>query len=148
VFDVHHKPWGLTSLPSCHLSQVHKIQHKPTDKVSWGTLQSLEQKQVLVQLVAHRTLSGAQAEAPRKLVAIGFSESHSAIIHRTVRWANGATVNCAQRSTALMMLQWTVEKSELPSQNALDCLVCHRVVRCRKRTNDFNNQPLQTPTVG
>jgi hypothetical protein len=72
-------------LPSCHLSQVHKIQHKPTDKVSWGTLQSLEQKQVLVQLVAHRTLSGAQAEAPRKLVAIGFSESHSAIIHRTVR---------------------------------------------------------------
>jgi hypothetical protein len=25
--------------------------------------------------------------------------------------------------------------------------VCHRTVRCRKRTKDFNSQPLQTPTV-
>jgi hypothetical protein len=37
--------------------------------MSWGTLQSLEQKQVLVHPVAHRTLSGAQAEAPRELAA-------------------------------------------------------------------------------
>jgi hypothetical protein len=35
VFDVHHKPRGLTSLPSCHLSQVHKVQHKPTKNISW-----------------------------------------------------------------------------------------------------------------
>jgi hypothetical protein len=85
VFDVHHKPRGLTSLPSCHLSQVHKVQHKPKKKMSWGTLQSLEQKQVLVQPVAHRTLSGAQAEAPRELAALGFSQSHSTKIHRTFR---------------------------------------------------------------
>jgi hypothetical protein len=36
VFDIHHKLRGLTSLPSCHLSQVHKIQHKATKKISWG----------------------------------------------------------------------------------------------------------------
>jgi hypothetical protein len=30
VFDVHHKPRGVTSLPSCHLFEVHKVQHKPT----------------------------------------------------------------------------------------------------------------------
>jgi hypothetical protein len=53
--------------------------------MSWGTIQSLEQKQILVHPVAHRTLSGAQAEAPRELAALGFSQSHSAIIHRTVR---------------------------------------------------------------
>jgi hypothetical protein len=35
VFDVHHKPCGLTSLPSCHLSQVHKVQYKPTKKLNW-----------------------------------------------------------------------------------------------------------------
>jgi hypothetical protein len=35
VFDVHLKPHGLTSLPSCHLSRVHKVQHKPTKKISW-----------------------------------------------------------------------------------------------------------------
>jgi hypothetical protein len=33
-------------LLSCHLSQVHKVQHKPTKKMSWGTLQNLEHKQV------------------------------------------------------------------------------------------------------
>jgi hypothetical protein len=32
VFDVHHKPHGLTSLPSCHLSQAYKVQHKPRKK--------------------------------------------------------------------------------------------------------------------
>jgi hypothetical protein len=60
--------------------------------MSWGTLQSLEQKQLLVLPVAHQTLSGvhrtlsdAEAEAPRELVALWFSQSHSAIIHRTVR---------------------------------------------------------------
>jgi hypothetical protein len=29
VFDIHHKPRGLTSLSRCYLSQVHKVQHKP-----------------------------------------------------------------------------------------------------------------------
>jgi hypothetical protein len=53
--------------------------------MSWGSLQSLEQKQILVQPVAHQTLSGAQAEAPHELAAFGFSQSHSAIIHRTIR---------------------------------------------------------------
>jgi hypothetical protein len=85
VFDIHHKPRGLTSLSSCHLSQVHQVQHKPTKKNSWGTLQSLEQKQVLVLPVAHRTLPGAQAKAPRELAALGFSQNHSTKIHRTVR---------------------------------------------------------------
>jgi hypothetical protein len=89
VFDVHHKPHELTSLPSCYLSQVHKLQHKPTKKISWGTLQSLEQKQVLVQPVAHRTLSGVQAEATRELAALGFSQSQSTKIHRTVRCVTG-----------------------------------------------------------
>jgi hypothetical protein len=40
--------------------------------MSWGTLQNLEQKQVLMQPVAHWTLSGAQAKAPRELAALGF----------------------------------------------------------------------------
>jgi hypothetical protein len=36
VFDVHHKPYGLTSLPSGCFSQVHKYQHKHTKKKTWG----------------------------------------------------------------------------------------------------------------
>jgi hypothetical protein len=53
--------------------------------MSWGTLQSLEQKQVSVQPVEHRTLSGAQVEAPHELAALGFSQSNSTKNHRTVR---------------------------------------------------------------
>jgi hypothetical protein len=76
--------------------------------MSWGTLQCLEQKQLLVLLVAHQTLSGvyrtlsdAQAEAPRELVALGFSQSHSAIIHQTVRCATELSGEpTEQRSTA------------------------------------------------
>jgi hypothetical protein len=111
VFDVHHKPRGLTSLPSYHLSQVHKVQHKPTKKMSWGTLQSLEQKQVLVQPVAHRvlsgvhrTLSGAHAEAPHELTALEFYQSHCTKIHRTVRCATGLSGEpTEQRSTSPMV---------------------------------------------
>jgi hypothetical protein len=36
VVDAHHKPRELTSLPRCYVSQVHKIQHKPRKKSSWG----------------------------------------------------------------------------------------------------------------
>jgi hypothetical protein len=138
VFDVHHKPRGLTSLPSCPLSHVHKVQYKSTKKISWGTLQSLEQKQVLVQPVAHQTLSRSQAEAPHELALPGFSQSHSAIIHRTVRCApdcpvsqrsNGQlcpTVNCADDGT--------VNKAEVRSQN---CKVrTHRTVRCATGLSD------------
>ena len=33
-YPFHHKPRGLTSLSSCHLSQVHKVQQKPKKKLS------------------------------------------------------------------------------------------------------------------
>jgi hypothetical protein len=135
VFDVHHKPRGLTSLPSCHLSQVHKVQHKPTKKMSWGTLQSLEQKQVLVQAVAHRTLSGAQAKAPHDLAALGFSQSHSSIIHRTIRCASDYPVsqrsNGQLRSTVDYADDGIVNRAQVRSQN---CKVrTHRTVRYATR---------------
>jgi hypothetical protein len=50
---------------------------------------------------------------PTNWLLSGFSQSHSAIIHRTVRWANGATVNFAQWSTAVNREQWTTQKSEV-----------------------------------
>jgi hypothetical protein len=34
VVDDQHKPYGLTSLARCDLSQVHKVQHKPRKKFS------------------------------------------------------------------------------------------------------------------
>jgi hypothetical protein len=87
---------------------VHKVQHKPTKKVSWGTLQSLEQIQYMVQPVAHRTLSGVPVAALANWPLSSFLRAtiikftglfgvppDCSVCHRTVRWANGATVNFA-----------------------------------------------------
>ena len=91
---------------------MHKVQHKPTKKISWGTLQSLEQRQALVLPVAHqtvsgvhRTLSGAQAEHHTNWPLFAFPQSHSAIIHRTCpvsQRSNGQlrpTVNYGEQCT-------------------------------------------------
>jgi hypothetical protein len=106
--------------------------------------------------MAHRTLSGAQAEAPHELAALGFSESYSAIIHRAVRCAPDCPVCTGlsgepteQRSTTPNgRLRWRYyneqcrsQKSELPSQNAPDCPVA-------QEDKGLNGQPLQTPIVG
>jgi hypothetical protein len=106
--------------------------------------------------MAHRTLSSAQAEHLANWALSIFSGIRSAIIHRTVRCAPDMSGELTeQRSTTPNgRLRWTVnsgkrrsQKSELRSQNTPNCLVCHRTVLCRKRTKDFNGQPLQTPMV-
>jgi hypothetical protein len=40
--------------------------------MSWGEFYKVWSIQALVQPVAHQTLSGAQAEAPHELAALGF----------------------------------------------------------------------------
>jgi hypothetical protein len=72
---------------------------------------------------------------------------------RTIRCATGLSGETTeQRPTSLTVDCGTVwpQKSEdsLRCQIAPDCLVCRRTVRCRKKTEDFNGQQLQTPTVG
>jgi hypothetical protein len=41
--------------------------------------------------------------------------------------------------------QWTMNNGQSRSQNYK--VRTHRTVRCRKRTKDFNGQPLQTPII-
>jgi hypothetical protein len=80
--------------------------------------------------VVHQTLSGAQAKAPREVAALGISESHSAIIHWTIRCAPGCPMS--QRSNGQLRPtvdyadvrnseQCRSQKSELQSQNAPNC---------------------------
>jgi hypothetical protein len=66
-----------------------------------------------VLLVAHRTLSGAQAEHQNELAALGFFQSHSSIIHQIVRRTNGEMVKCAQWLIVVNSEQWTTQKSEV-----------------------------------
>jgi hypothetical protein len=86
VFDVHHKPHGLISLPSCHLSQVIKFNINQ-ERNSVGDTTKFGAK------TSNGTASGAPdtvqcpGQALRELATLRFTEGRSAIIHPTVRYA-------------------------------------------------------------
>jgi hypothetical protein len=93
--------------------------------------------------VAHRTLSGAQANASMKWQLSGFSASRSAIIHWTVRCApdmSGEPIE--QRPTApngrlrchMNSEQCASQKSEQRSQNTPDCPVPQEDKRLQRST--------------
>jgi hypothetical protein len=114
MVDIHHKPRGLISLPSCHLSQVHKVQHKPRKKLSWGFNKVWSKDLRVCCLVAHRTVSGAPGRAPLELATLGFSQGalrynspDCPVCTRHVRWANGATVTAHNDR----LQKWTVERT-------------------------------------
>jgi hypothetical protein len=103
VFDVHHKPRKLTSLPSCHLSQVHKVQHKPRKKLSCGLNQVWSkdmhwccQWQTGHCLVCTGHCPVPHAEQHSNIPLSVFSKGHSTIIHWTIRWHR--TCSVSQRS--------------------------------------------------
>jgi hypothetical protein len=75
----------------------------------------------------HRTVSGAPGRIDFKLFSFGFPRRSSAIIHRTVRCATGATTIYAQRSTLTVnsTTQCTRQKSEQLVRGAPDCPVSH-----------------------
>jgi hypothetical protein len=89
--------------------------------------------------VAHRTLSCAQAKTPRELATVGFSQCASAVIHQM----SGAIME--QRST------WPngrLRSLQSRSQKSVCKVKTNWIVRCCKRTEDFNGQQLQSLTVG
>jgi hypothetical protein len=78
---------------------VLKVQHKPIKRSKLGYKRK-EQKKPKRTLVWRTRLSGVSPDRVQcpgsydfKLATFGFLESRSAIIHRTVRCASGATVN-------------------------------------------------------
>jgi hypothetical protein len=119
VFDIHHKPHGLTSLSSCHLSQVHKVQHKPTKKISWelNKVWSKDKIWCWQWRTGHCPVprpSTSRTDRSRVfLESLRYNSSDCPVCTGHVRWANGATVNCAQRSTVMSDEQWTMRKSEV-----------------------------------
>jgi hypothetical protein len=100
VIDVHHKPHGLTSLLSYHLSQVHKVQHKPKKKLGWGInkVWSKDLEWCCQWRTGHCPVPQAEHHSNRPL--FGFSKGRSAIIHRTCLVSQRSNGNLRQRSTA------------------------------------------------
>jgi hypothetical protein len=77
---------------------VPKVELKTNTKIKKGSKRK-EQRKPKCSLVWRTGLSGAPGMIGLKLFSFGFSRRSSAIIHRTVRCATGATATCAQRST-------------------------------------------------
>jgi hypothetical protein len=100
--------------------------------------------------VCHRTVSGAPGPYKCQLATLRKTKALSAIIHRTVRWASGATATCAQWSTLTDEQCSTVprQKWELEVREAPDCPMWHQTVRCHKRTKLQRSNQLRALTVG
>jgi hypothetical protein len=135
VFDVYHKPRGLTSLPSHHLSQVHKVQHKPRKKADLGNQQSMEQRLEW----CCPWCTGHSSQAPSKLLTLGFFQG-------TLRY-NSSDCPISQRSNGNLR-QWSTAKDEqCTSKVRVEKSECTGHVRCNYKTKNFNGQPLQTLMV-
>jgi hypothetical protein len=120
---------------------VPKVQHKPIKRSKLG-FKRKEQKKPKRTLVWRTGLSGVSPDSVRcpgpydfKLATFGFLESHSAIIHRTVRCApdypvhqrsndSSATVDCNGHLQKCYSA-WTVRaESEQPPEGAPDSEQC------------------------
>jgi hypothetical protein len=129
---------------------VPKVQHKPIKSTRKGSNKK-SKRQPKAALVWRTGLSGVPPDSVRctreinsKLATFGFSGSHSAIIHRTVRCASGATANRAngrlQKSTVNSEQCNYARRSQSRRQKAhrtvnRTCPVHHRTVRwptCQK----------------
>jgi hypothetical protein len=142
VVDDQHKPYGLTSLARCDLSQVHKVQHKPRKNSVMGHNLFGEKKDLIV------LIFGAP-DTVRCTRPVQLQTSHSwefqgslRYNHRTVRWASGAMANWSQRSTAKAFCG---EQCLNSSQSAE--VRGHRTIQCSKTTSTSNGQLLRTLTV-
>jgi hypothetical protein len=150
VFDIHHKPRGLTSLPSCIYLRCIKFNINQQRK--WvGEFYKVWSKNKYrcgqwrtghcpVPRPRHPTnwlLSVFLRATPLKITGLSSVPPECPVSQRI----NG---QLCQQSTTLT--GGTVNSAKVRSQN---CKVrTHQTIRCRKRTKDFNGQPLQTPTVG
>jgi hypothetical protein len=126
-----------------------KVQHKPIN-IQVRDPNSKEQRNLSVLRngapdcpVCHRTVSSGPPDSVRctrtvqlKPATLGFLQARSAIIHRTVRCASGATA--IQRNSRLqkqLTAQTVRARSQSRSQRRTgQCPVWHRTIRCHKRT--------------
>jgi hypothetical protein len=126
VFDIHHKPRGLISLPSCQLSQVHKVQYKPTKKISWE-LYKVWSKDIHWCCQWHTGYClMCRPSTPRTgrsrvfLESLRYNSPDGLVCTGHVQRANRAMVNCANGRLLCQMNseQCVSQKSEQRSQNA------------------------------
>jgi hypothetical protein len=105
---------------------VHKVQLKPINIQVRNPIQK-EQKEHECAVDWCTGLSGAPGPYKSEPAILEKTKAHSAIIHRTVQWASGATATCAQWSTLMDEQCSTVtrQKSEQKVRGAPDCPVPH-----------------------
>jgi hypothetical protein len=131
VVDDQHKSRGLTSFSRCQLSQVHKVQHKPRKKLSWGHKQNLEQNMRVCCQVAHRTVSGAPDQAANEQATL--ENFMGALRYNSPDCPCAPDCSMSQRRNdslrandrlqKCIVMNSAVQESEQQSQRSPDCLV-------------------------
>jgi hypothetical protein len=135
---------------------VPKVHNKPIKRPRKGSKKKSKRQPKCV-LVWRTGLSGAPPDSVRctrefqsELATFGNSGSRSAIIHRTVRCASGATATSRQWSSAEDIKCATVRGSARRSQSTCQtahrtvyrtCLVHHRTVRWPRRQKLQRSNP-------
>jgi hypothetical protein len=93
--------------------------------------------------VAHRTLSGAQAEAPRELATLEFSQSHSTKIHQTIRYATRLSGEPTEQRSTSPTVDIAPTTKIVVGEGC--CHMAHRTVRCT--TGHYPVRQPHHPTV-
>jgi hypothetical protein len=126
-----------------HLSQMHKVQHKPRKKFSWGHNQNLEQGMRVCCQVAHRTLYGALGPGTNKPATLGNSLGALRYNSPDCPVCTGLYGEPAKQRLSVRQQSSAKANSVWQSQNRE--VRTHRTVRYSKRTKGSNGQQLQSP---
>jgi hypothetical protein len=138
-------------LPRCHLSQVHKVQHKPTKKFSWEHNQNWSEGLDSVLSVAHRTVFGALGQASSELATLGNSQGTLRYNFRTVWCALDMSGESAEKrlTSAIVVCKSKLNIARQSQSRKVrahrTCPVWHRTVGCNYRTKARTVNSLQTP---
>jgi hypothetical protein len=128
-----------------------KVQHKPINIQVRDQIQRSKRELSVLWTgapdcpVCHRTVFGAPCLYKDEPATLGKTEPHSAIIHRTVRCASGATTT---RSNGRLQKPLTEQQCAQSHRRTGQCPVWHRTVRCHKKTTAPTIDCSRTLTVG
>ena len=133
MVDVHHKPHGLISLPRCLVYQVHKVQHKPRKKFSWGLKQIWSEGLESVLPMAHRTVSGATGQAQNELTTLGLSRD--ALRH------NSLDCPVSQRNNGNLASTVDCKREQCKSEHTGHVRCTTRHIRCSRSNGQVAPNP-------
>jgi hypothetical protein len=132
-------------LSRTHVLQVHKVQHKPRKKSSWGL--NLKWSKELECVEKWRTgLSGVPPDSVQCTRTVQFQTSHSREFQGALCY-NSLDYPVCQRSNNYLRQRSTLQSKQCHGRSQSRKSEGHRTVRCRKKIKLQRSAQLRTQTV-